>query len=153
MPYCAPLPQRGSIIPDKEYYIQTNCTVSHHHESTVSLHRVARRRNKMLKNLCVVGTMSVNSGLTRMGNSTRMMRTTMEWEYTSNPPRWRLTVGLWRATVERLARPRSHWAPRVEQIEEPHTRYDGPLSDDVMQAHSWCLAKIAELRTQTGRSQ
>ncbi len=71
----------------------------------------------------------------------------MEWEYTSKPPRWTLNIGPWQATVERLPRPRHHWAPRIEHRDEPNTRYDGPRSDDPVQARSWCLATIAELRT------
>lgn len=70
----------------------------------------------------------------------------MEWEYASKPPRWMLRVGPWRATVERLPPPRSHWAPRVEHDMDAGRRVDGPLSDDPMRARAWCLATIASLR-------
>jgi hypothetical protein len=70
-----------------------------------------------------------------------------EWEYHSNPQRWTLTVGEWRAVVERVHQPRYGWRPHVERVTPPEERHDGPVDKDPMRARTWCLTRIATLRS------
>jgi hypothetical protein len=71
-----------------------------------------------------------------------------EWEYKSNPQRWTLSLGEWRAVVQRLAGPRYLWRATIEHASDPSKRYEGPIDKDPMVGRTWCLTKIAELRTQ-----
>ncbi len=72
---------------------------------------------------------------------------TWEWEYKSNPQRWTLTVGNWHATVQRIGTARYEWQASIEHTTDPSNRYTGPTHKDPMIGRTWCLTKIAELRT------
>ena len=71
---------------------------------------------------------------------------TWEWDYDSKLRHWTLTLGEWRAIVERVEGPRYLWQAYVERVVAPHDRYDGPRNKDAMVARTCCLRKIAELR-------
>jgi hypothetical protein len=73
---------------------------------------------------------------------------TWEWEYKSNPQRWTLTIGAWNAVVQYTGGPRYEWQASVEHTTDPNERYTGPTHKDPMVGRTWCLTKIAELRTQ-----
>ncbi len=75
-----------------------------------------------------------------------------EWVYSSNPQRWTLTIGVWHAVVQRVAGPRYAWHPTIERVAAPHERYDGSICKDAVDARTWCLTKIAALRTQASGS-
>jgi hypothetical protein len=71
---------------------------------------------------------------------------TWDWDCSSTPHRWALTVGGWNAVVQRTGGPRYRWQAAIEHSIEPHHRYAGPSYQNAMVARTWCLAKIAELR-------
>jgi hypothetical protein len=68
------------------------------------------------------------------------------WDYATNPARWVIMVGHWRAVVQRLADPPVRWSPYIEQLAEPYIRYTGPVFDDPIRARAWCLTRITELK-------
>ncbi len=74
-----------------------------------------------------------------------------EWEYHSHPQRWLLTIGPWHAVVQRVVGPRYAWHATIEQTVAPHQHYDGPTCTDAVDARTWCLTKIAALRTQASQ--
>jgi hypothetical protein len=69
-----------------------------------------------------------------------------EWEIRTKPQRWELSVGTWRAVVQRVNGPGNLWSTEVESAVEPFIRYEGPISSDPMIGRVWCLSKIAALR-------
>lgn len=69
-----------------------------------------------------------------------------EWVYNSKGKQWTLSVGGWNAVVERSKGPKYLWAGYIQRDTDPRERYDGPTSEDAVDARSWCLTKIAELR-------
>jgi hypothetical protein len=69
-----------------------------------------------------------------------------EWEYDSPNKRWVLTLGEWRAVVQRID-PQHVWQSYVERIADPDDQHDGPVDKDPMRARAWCLTTIARLRT------
>jgi hypothetical protein len=71
-----------------------------------------------------------------------------EWEYHSNPQRWTLTVGEWHAIVQRVAGSQYAWQATIERTVAPHDRYTGSNYKDAVDARTWCLTKIATLRSQ-----
>ena len=73
-----------------------------------------------------------------------------EWTYSSQHKQWSLTVGEWHAVVRRVDGPRYLWHASIEHTRDPHDQYDGPTRPDAMEARTWCLTKIADLRIHHG---
>jgi len=84
-----------------------------------------------------------------IGAHVRGIQMAWEWEYHSNPQRWTLTMGEWHAVVQRVAGARYAWHATIERMVAPLTHYDGPTCTDAVDARTWCLTKIAALRTQS----
>jgi hypothetical protein len=73
-----------------------------------------------------------------------------EWISSSQERQWSLTVGEWQAVVRRVDGPRYLWGAAIEQPGASDDRYDGPTTADALEARTWCLTKIAELRINDG---
>jgi hypothetical protein len=69
-----------------------------------------------------------------------------QWEYRTNPARWVLTIGKWRAVVQRTEDPRYQWHAFIESTTASHRLHNGPKVKDPMTGRTWCLGRIAELR-------
>jgi hypothetical protein len=70
---------------------------------------------------------------------------TWEWEHLSTGGQWTLSVGGWRAVVQRLAGPRPLWQATLERTSAPYEHHKSPPYPEAMDARSWCLRTIAEL--------
>jgi hypothetical protein len=75
-----------------------------------------------------------------------MNRYRLRWQYTTQPPRWILIAGEWRALVAQTPGVDAHWSTRVERRKELREGYDGPTFTDSAIARRWCEAKIGELQ-------
>ena len=73
-----------------------------------------------------------------------------EWVYSSQHRQWSLTIGEWQAVVRRVDGPCYLWRAVIERTGASDDRYDGPTTPDALEARTWCLSKIAELRINHG---
>jgi hypothetical protein len=72
-----------------------------------------------------------------------------EWEHQSTGGQWTLTVGAWRAVVQKVASSRPRWQATLERTTAPHERLESAPYPDAIDARSWCLRTIAELAAPT----
>jgi hypothetical protein len=77
----------------------------------------------------------------------RAERDIMTWEreHRSTGGQWTLTVGAWRAVVQRVAGPRLLWQATIERSTTPRDCHVSPLYMEAMDGRTWCLRRIAEL--------
>jgi hypothetical protein len=69
---------------------------------------------------------------------------TWEWEQGITGGQWTLTVGAWRAVVQKVTSSRPRWQATLERTTAPYERLESPAYPDAMDARSWCLRTIAE---------
>jgi hypothetical protein len=72
-----------------------------------------------------------------------------EWEHPSTGGQWTLTVGVWRAVVQRLAPPRARWQATLTRTTAPHDQFASPPFLEAVDARAGCLRTSGE---QTGNA-
>ena len=67
-----------------------------------------------------------------------------EWEHHSAGGQWTLSVGAWRAVVQRLVGSHPLWQATLTRTTTPDEHYESPAYPEAVDARTWCLRKIGE---------
>jgi hypothetical protein len=74
------------------------------------------------------------------------MEAAMSWMYSKQLRAWKLSIGIWNATVRRL-QDSDAWYGIVERAGTFAERYESEDLEWPQEARVWCEQKIAELRS------